>query len=471
MPDRIFYSICFGFILGVLLRSFLFVNFYALMLAGIIGCALFLFFILISGNKWGVLVSVFIIIFCAGIFRFSLADKSTSAFLESQVGQLVYLSGIIADEPDIRADNQKLTIMVGDQGNQAGILVTTDFTADFQYGDLIDFRGKLEKPANFITDQGKNFDYINYLKKDGIFYMVNYPNVEIISSGQGSKLKNLLFSTKDKFLEKINLAIQNPENLLMGGLILGERASFSEELRKNFIDTGTVHIIALSGFNITIVAEWFMKLFVFLPQNIGISLGILSILLFVMMTGGSSTALRAGIMASLALYARASGRNYDVARALLLAGVLMIIFNPFVLVFDVSFQLSFIATVALIFFTPKIEKYFLWVPACFGLRDIISVTSAVYIFVLPFIPFTMLLGFFTGFLGLIHYFLSVPLGYAAYLMLHYELRVINFLAKISFASISIPNFPFWLTLLIYAYFIHKLFGRSIKSFFIVEEKK
>ena len=66
-------------------------------------------------------------------------------------------------------------------------------------------------------------------------------------------------------------------------------------------------------------------------------------------------------MASLALFARVIGRNYDVARALILAGVFMILINPFVLVFDVSFQLSFIATVAVIFFSPKIEKYFLWI--------------------------------------------------------------------------------------------------------------
>lgn len=190
-------------------------------------------------------------------------------------------------------------------------------------------------------------------------------------------------------------------------------------------------------------------------------------------------------MATLALYARASGRNYDVGRALLLAGVFMVVLNPYVLVYDVSFQLSFIATFALIFFTPKIEKYFLWVTKRFGLRDIISVTFAVYIFVLPFIlykmgnlslvalpanvlilpfiPFTMLLGFVTGFLGFIHYMLSVPVGLLSYLLLHYELGVINFFAQIPFASISISNFPLVFTILIYVYFIYKIFGRNIKK--------
>ncbi len=487
MQDRIFYSICFGFIGGVLIRSFLFVNFYVLILFCIISFALFLFFSLISKNKIGILFSVFILVFCFGILQFNIADKPVLYFFESKVDQRVSFSGEIVDEPTLGENNQKLVIQVENEEGKTKILISTNFDENYKYGDEVSFTGIFKKPDNFITDQGKNFDYINYLKKDGIFYVMSYPNIEIISRSNGNKMKSLLFSVKEKFLEKINFVIKNPENLLMGGLILGEKSAFDQSLRQSFVDTGTIHIVALSGYNITIVAEWFVKLFAFLPQNLGIGMGILSIFLFVLMTGAGSTAVRAGIMASLALYARASGRNYDVARALLLAGIVMIILNPFVLVYDVSFQLSFIATIALIFFTPKIEKYFLWVPKRFGLRDIISVTSAVYVFVLPFIlykmgnlslvalpanvmilpfvPFTMLLGFLTGFLGIIHYFLSVPLGYISYLMLHYELSMIGFFAKIPFASLTIPDFPLSLTLLIYTYFIYRLFGRSIKNFF------
>jgi competence protein ComEC len=186
--------------------------------------------------------------------------------------------------------------------------------------------------------------------------------------------------------------------------------------------------------------------------------------------------------------ARATGRNYDVARALILAGVFMILLNPFVLVYDVSFQLSFIATVAVIFFSPKIEKYFLWVTPCLGLRDIISVTCAAYIFVmpfilykmgnlslvalpanvliLPFIPFTMILGFLTGFAGVIWYILAIPLGYLSYFFLHYELSVISFFSNMPFAALSIPDFPFIFVLLIYIYFIYRLFGKSIRNFFL-----
>ena len=318
--------------------------------------------------------------------------------------------------------------------------------------------------------------------------MIKNADIKIISNNNGSKIKSALFDIKDKFVEKINNNIQSPENLFMGGLILGEKSQFDKELKQNFITTGTIHIVALSGYNVTIVAEWIMKLFKFLPMNFGIGIGIFAIILFVIMTGANSTAIRAGIMAVLALIARATGRNYDVARALILAGIIMILINPFVLAFDVSFQLSFIATIAVIFVAPRMEKYFMWVTKRFELRDIITVTCSAYIFVmpfilykmgilsivalpanaliLPFIPFTMLLGFMTGFAGLIWYIFAVPVGFISYLFLHYELFVINLFAKLPLASIAIPNFPLIIMLAIYAYFIYRLFGRSIKKFFI-----
>lgn len=416
--------------------------------------------------------------------------KDPPEVFERQVGEKLDYIGQIIEEPDIRESNQKLTVEIKKGEEKTKVLITTSFNDSFQYGQWVKWQGKLEKPENFITDTGKEFDYINYLKKDGVMYITSYPTISLYEGNvpdYGNPIKRTLISVKQKFLEKINFAIPEPESLLMAGLILGEKATFSNEQRQEFIDTGTIHIVALSGYNITIVAEWIMKLFSFLPQVFAIWVGVVAIFLFILMTGGASTAVRAGIMASLALIARATGRNYDVARALVLAGVIMILFNPMILRYDVSFQLSFIATVAVIFLAPKFEKYFLWVTPKFGLRDIVSVTTAAYIFVLPFIlykmgnlsfvalpanilvlpfiPFTMFLGFLTGFVGLFSYFLSVPIGYLSYLLLSFELGVIHLFSSFPFASFIIPNFPLVLTLVIYAYFIYKLFGRNIKKFF------
>ncbi|MBI5139522.1 ComEC/Rec2 family competence protein, partial [Candidatus Nomurabacteria bacterium] len=374
MQGRIFYGTCLGFVFGVLVRSFVAVDFYLAVFALSFSFILILFTSFIK-LKWparvggGVVISIFIFAFSLGILRFNFADNLAPDVFEAQAGQKVSLQGEIIDAPDIRENNQKLIVEAKVYDEKTRVLVTTNFSEYFKYGDQVNFSGKLEKPENFITDQGKEFDYINYLRKDGVLYVVNYGEIAVLSRGHGNKIKSGLLTVKEKFLEKMNFAIRAPENLLMGGLILGEKSAFSQDLRQNFVDTGTIHIVALSGYNITIVAEWIMKLFIFLPQNLGIGVGIFSILLFVLMTGWSSTALRAGIMAILVLIARATGRNYDVVRALLLAGVFMILMNPFILVYDVSFQLSFIATVAVIlfiYFLARALKVFLLRPNSFS---------------------------------------------------------------------------------------------------------
>lgn len=491
MQDKIFYTVCFGFVFGVFARSFLVINLYFVILLGLIALALVFFFAFISKANLGILVSVFLFTFSIGIFRFDMVDVSRPAFFESQVEREVSLSGEIIDEPTVGENNQKLTVEINDTNSaMAGnvsvrVLLSAELEEDYKYGDQINFEGKLKKPVNFITDQGKVFDYVNYLRKDGILYVMNYPEIDITSRDNGNSLREFLFFVKEKFLEKIDFYISTPESLLLGGLILGEKSQFSEELRESFVNTGTIHIVALSGYNVMIVADWIMGFFSFLPFYFSIGLGIFAIFLFILMTGASSTSVRAGIMAILALVARATGRSYDVARALVLACVLMIIFNPFVLVFDVSFELSVLATFAIIFITPRIEKYFTFIPRKFGLRNTISATIATYVFVLPFIlykmgnlslvampanvfvlpfiPLTMAFGFLTGFLGLIFYMFAIPFGYISYIFLHYELGVVGFFSGLPFASLAFPNFPLWLMVLIYAYFIYKLFGRNMKG--------
>jgi competence protein ComEC len=472
----------------VLLRSFVFVNFYLNILFFIISCALFLFFTLVSKRNLGIIFSVFILAFCFGIFRFHLADIPAPNVFESQVGQKNTFSGVIVDEPDVRPNDQLLTVETISGDAKTKVLISADLDQDFRYGDEINFTGKLKKPENFLTDEGKTFDYVNYLCKDGILYTMSYPVTDIISRGNGNKIKSFLFFAKEKFLEKINFLIPTPESIFAGGLMLGEKSNFDQTLKQSFVNTGMIHLVTLSGYKVTMVAGWFIRLFSFLPLGSAIGIGILAVWCFVLMTGGIASAIRAGIMATLALFARATGRNYDVARALILTAVLMVFLNPFVLFYDVSFQLSFIGTIAIIFFTPKIEKYFTWVTPRFGLREIITMTFAIYIFVAPFIlyemgtfsfvtlpanilimpffPITIIFGFLTGFVGLLSNVLAIPIAYVSYFLMHYQLWVINLFASFSFATFTTPNFSFWLTLLIYAYFTYLLFWKSIKSFFI-----
>ncbi|MEK7151852.1 MAG: ComEC/Rec2 family competence protein, partial [Patescibacteria group bacterium] len=169
--------------------------------------------------------------------------------------------------------------------------------------------------------------------------------------------------------------------------------------------------------------------------------------------------------------ARATGRTHDITIALFLAGFLMLLHNPKILMFDPSFQLSFLATLGLIYGAPLIEKYFHLVPTRFQLREFATATIATQIFVLPlllymtgefsmvalpvnllvlvFIPLTMLFGFLTGVVGFVSTTLSVPFAAVSYLFLAYELQVVEFFSSLPFASVSVRYFPLWLLIFLY----------------------
>jgi len=473
--DSFLYGAVFGFATGILARSLSDLHSaFIFLLIFLSALCLVCYFLFSKKAKIILLISLFLFSASLGAFRFELSAKNTGdAILNNLIGVKTTFTGMIDEEPSIREKNIALTIRI----RKAGALVTVPSGGNYAYGDTVNFSGVLEQPANFTTDQGKVFDYIHYLRKDGIFYVMKNPEIAVVSHGGGSFIKRMLFSAKEKFLEKMNDAIPKPESTLMGGLILGEKSSFSSILRQSFVTTGTIHIVALSGYNVTIVAEWIMKLLSFLPRNFSFAGGIATIILFVIMTGGASTAIRAGIMAVLALVARASGRDYAAGRALLLAGTAMILINPFILAFDVSFQLSFLVTIAVIYLSPRAEKYFMWIRWKW-LRDIVAITLSAYVFVMPFIlyvmgnlslvalpaniailpliPITMIFGFITGFAGLISHFLSLLPGMLSYFLLHYELIAVLFFSRLPFSSLAIPNFPLLFTILIYAVFFYTL---------------
>lgn len=485
MLDRIFYSIGFGFIFGIFASSFFILNLYLLLLFLIICLILIFIFKYVFYNKWGLVASFFFLFLCLGIYYFSIFENKIKYDLDDSLNQKVSLNAKIVSDIEVRDLDIRFVVKVPDKNSK--ILVKTESKNDFNYGDVVILEGELLKPQNFITDNGKEFDYVNYLKKDNILYTLNTDKIKILESNKGNFIKSFLYKIKNTFLAKVNNLIFPYESTLLGGLILGEKSSFPEDLQADFIKTGTIHIVALSGYNVTIISEWFMKLLYFLPTLFAFYGGILVIILFVIMTGGEATAVRAGIMAILVLVARNLGRNYDVLRAILITIVLMLLFNPYLLYFDVSFQLSFISTIAVIFLTPRIEKYFQFITPRFNLRDIVSVTFSAYIFVLPFvlykmgnlslialpanilvlpfIPITMLLGFLSGILAFISFYLALPFAYITHLFLYYELSIIKLFASIPLSSFVIPNFPIILTILIYLYFIYFLFGKGIKAFF------
>lgn len=372
----------------------------------------------------------------------------------------------------------------------------------FVYNDEVSFSGKISKPFNFKSDTGRAFDYIGYLAKDDVFYEIKSAKVESVpvnyseknpengisndsqkidisgsqrqESGFGGKISGILFYLKRRFVSNLEQVLGEPHAALAAGLVVGEKSALGKDLLNDFRIVGLIHIVVLSGFNITVVGDAMRRMLSFLPRVWGITIGGLGIGLFGIMVGGGATVIRSCFMAGVALSADLIRRDYNVTRALIFAGLIMLIQNPMILLHDPSFQLSFTATLGLILLANPIEKKLTRIPEKFGLRGIVASTIATQIFisplilymmgtmsiigmivnilVLPIIPVTMLVVFLTGASGFISMPLAHVFGWIAHLLLTYELHMVEWFARIPFASVTLPMFSGWFVVGFYVVF-------------------
>lgn len=390
---------------------------------------------------------------------------------DSFVGDAVTFSGVIVDNPDIRVSTARLIVRPHGQESHILVVVPYPYETLLSYGDEISVAGILENPEDFITSSGNEFKYKRYLALKDIYFIISNPDITIHSHKNGSRILYHLFRVRQVFMDHISRVIPPVERDLANGILLGARGGFDSDMRDEFIRTGTIHIVALSGYNITIVAEGILRLFgLFFSAIVTYGIGALFVILFVLMSGAGATAVRAGVMALIMLFARSTGRLYDAGRALIIAGLCMIAYDPRV-VFDISFQLSCIATYGVLYITPRVIPSVSYLPSRFGFRELVATTLSAMIavlplllystgilsfvslpaniFVLPFIPLAMLLSFCAGVFGFIYVPLSVLFGYGAHLILSYILSIIHFFASFSFASTVVTSFPLVVTVVLY----------------------
>jgi competence protein ComEC len=385
----------------------------------------------------------------------------------------VTVDGVIDVMPEHRDNWQVFTVVTDDKR----IKIYTDRYTNYRYGDTLRLVGNISSPRNFRSENGREFDYINFLLKDGICCEMKKPVIEKREEESKSSLvKEYLFSFKEKFLRNINQSLGEPHASLASGLVIGVKSGLGKDLIDKFRIVGLIHIVVLSGYNITIVSDMIRRLLSLLPRSLGIVAGMISIILFAILVGEGATVIRSSIMAIIALSAGFTRRDYRADRALLIAGWIMVMQNPSIILHDPSFQLSFTATLGLIAFASPLEKKFSWITEKYGLRGLFASTLATQIsvaplilymmgnisiigmfaniFVLPIVPLTMLSVALTGLSGFISQSISTFFGWISHLLLGYELLVVNYFSLLPMASIEIPPFPLWVVVSIYLiYFI------------------
>ena len=500
--SRIFLFLLLAFVAGVALRSFTAVSVFMIW-AGLAAGAM----VAVSGlwrkNRNLAVYGFLLVALVAGVFRFEQVENLRPDLAEFY-GKPFAARGVIHGEPEQSEKVQRIKVKIESLDGRSlnrpfYALVTLRKYPEYKIGDELEIQGLIEEPTNY-----RDFDYISYLERDDIFSVISFPLVEKIGENRGPKLKLILSRLKRAFEEKIDSVLPEPHAAFLKGLLLGERESLPQDLVENFKRTGTTHIVALSGYNITMVGRFFVGglLLLTVPFRFSFWLATVGIFLFVILTGASPSVVRAGIMGILVLLAQREGRAYHMVNALVFAGAIMVFQNPKILRFDVAFQLSFLATAGLIYLAPPVEKFIdssrnrlgfsgrsLKRPESFSdkyrlfpLKQIFVETLSAQIMVLPLliylfgrvslisplsnilvliaVPYAMLMGFLTGFLGFISTFLGQVAGGVTWVLLEYQIRIIEFFAKIPLASVSLGSWTVVFLFFWYAYILWKLMSRK-----------
>ncbi|MDO8579746.1 MAG: ComEC/Rec2 family competence protein, partial [bacterium] len=443
MGNHVFYGVFLSFFAGIFVASFVHIG------------ATFVFIVLIAMACLSVLpvkrgrstlYFICLVFFCLGVYRLEIS-KTDFHPLDLHLGQKITLTGFVSGEPEEKDMTQRFFFKPDDSTDK--IIVSTALYPRYEYGEALKIVGTMKFPENFESyPGGPEFDYVAYLSKDGVRYIINRPFISKLGENRGNSIISFLIKIKRAFMDNIERLMPEPHSSLVAGILLGEKGALPPNLREDFRRSGLTHILVLSGSNVTIVAESLMNIFSFLPRVIAHSLGAFSIVLFALMTGASATTVRASIMALIVIMSRRTGRDYNVSRALIVAGLLMLLQNPRILVFDIGFQLSFLSTLALVYISPIIMEKLSWVTEKFQIRQIVSATMSTQIFILPFmlykrgevsiislitnlivlplVPWSMFGGFMTGFFGFFSDYIALPIAWATDIILSWMIFVVSF---------------------------------------------
>lgn len=307
----------------------------------------------------------------------------------------------------VRATVKDLTI--GGEEARGGVLVFLPMGEEVFIDDQLTATCKLKRPEPF-----NGFPYDQFLATKGVYALCTFPSSVAAEAGLWT-WRGGLYRARILLMDRFNRLLPEPHSSFVTGLILGGSSGLSDDLQDTFSRTGTSHILAASGFNVSLFTFFF---FAFAIERFGRRRGIFMtgvlVVVYVFLAGATAAVIRAGIMAGIVLLAEWVRRPRSPMRLLAFALPIMLLLNPFVLLVDPGFQLSFVATAAVLFIPDHLEGYFSWMPEVFGLREalvgslvaslvtapimfwhfgsISLIAPVVNVFVLPLVPLLMAVG-------------------------------------------------------------------------------
>lgn len=296
------------------------------------------------------------IAFFMGALRLSLTVFSISeqdlAFYNDQ-NQPVALEGVVIAYPDERDLYTALVVQVDHirpaeeswVAVQGKALIRLEPGGEWRYGDRLRLFGELITPS-----EDETFSYKEYLSQRSIHSLMIRAQAEKIAQGQGNRIFAALYALRGFSQHTINAMYPDPEAALLNGILLGLERGIPTDLVQAFQVTGTAHIVAISGFNMSILSGLCVILLDrWLGRKRGALFTVVVIALYTLLVGAQASVIRAAIMGGLSVFAAQVGRRQNGLNSLAFVAAVMAAVHPFVL-WDVGFQLSVAATLGLVLF-------------------------------------------------------------------------------------------------------------------------
>ncbi|MDL1912049.1 DUF4131 domain-containing protein [Chloroflexi bacterium CFX6] len=395
------------------------------------------------------------------------------------------ITGYLVEPPDYRDNYTNLRMEVekvdtgdGDLPAHGLILVRASPNQTFEYGQRIRLRGKLKTPP-----ENEDFSYRDYLAAQRIHSYMTSAEITVLPGEGGNPFLRRLYAFKEKSYANIYRLFPDPESSLLAGILLGVDTGLTKELQDAFKNTGTAHIIAISGFNISIIAALFVTFFSrFLGARNGAILAVIGIASYTVLVGGDAAVVRAAIMGTLALFARQVGRRQFALNTLLAVALIMCLWNPLFL-WDVGFQLSFFATLGLILYAEPFSNFAnriitKYLPASTGEKtaklfsEFVLLTLAAQLttipimayhfqrislvsfianpFILPAQPAVMILGGLAVLISHVWFSAGQIAAWIAWPFVVYTIRIVELFDRVPHGNIFLGDFSVWFVILFYA---------------------
>jgi len=354
--------------------------------------------------------------------------------------------------------------------------------SEVRYGDLLEIKGELLPP-----DEGIEFSWREYLKHQGVYSTMEYPRFRLVERDRGNPLRAVLYRLRENGGEVLSAIFPSPEDSLLKGILLGDESSISPALSDAYRLTGTSHIIAISGFNMSVLAG---LVSLFFTRQFGRKRGALVTILLLgsysLLVGASASVVRAAFMGSYAVLGHSISRKGNTLNNLGVSALLMVVLNPH-LPWDLGFQFSILATLGLSLFAgPLRARLEGWLSKRLEQKTTIAVSSLIsetflltliaqalvlplsiwhfrevsWLFlianplILPVQPVVMVLGLAAMSMGLLWLPLGRVLGWVTWPWVAYSNRMVLWLASLAPENWTLPQINlFWIFLYYLVFFL------------------